>query len=586
MTRHSRRATRARAALRALGAFAAAFGITLLIAIPDASAGTVYNPNPPSAGVSCDLAFSTTSSWANGSISVKGTCGGPALPQNLAPAQGSAGCMSGPDPFWCAYDTSEPLTVMAIAAWYWNGTVEINFMAMEATKSPSSTGNGPGNSCGFNSSSIDFNSSGLGSPYGFQRPNVQDPTATAQLQNSLPQAGSYESTPFDPIRACDTGSSAAVWVGVSTSSTNSGSGMAYLQNNGWCNAGYTGNGECNTGAHSGYTISGVTGGLWLDGTFSPTSTWSGGASPCTLYSVTGDGSEPVQQASSSTPYTLSFSSADAIVAVDDAYTTGSPVDVYGKSFVLPGLEDMKAGGNLSSPGIISFQAAVGDVVNPDFWCYSTSGGWVQWGTFGSIQSSGGTCTGSNCGAGGGGPGSPGSGTGGPFSLGSCLDGTGFSWTDPTTWVLGGIKDMGCVLQWLFEPSSSSWQSLQNVFGFTSLGARSGSCSATAPGGVTGSVSQWIGAGFTLVVNGPSCAFGTMQTDEAAGQTSSTLNTAAQFTASDGKTYQISLPAAMNSITSSAPLTPLLATVLLLETAILGLAFFFAIKELIQRLMAA
>lgn len=187
--------------------------------------------------------------------------------------------------------------------------------------------------------------------------------------------------------------------------------------------------------------------------------------------------------------------------------------------------------------------------------------------------------GSNYGSVGGGASSP------PSSFGACVASSGMSLTDPLSWVTGAMEIGRCTLVVLFVPSKSSWDAVVNEFGFSSFGGASGTCGVAPPVMVSGTASQWLGAGFTLIADGPSCAFGAIQSQEAAGATNSFLSQGMTYSSPvTGKSYTVSIPLALASVESNSQFSALATLVLAVLTAVVGVAFFFAIKSLLQRVL--
>lgn len=195
----------------------------------------------------------------------------------------------------------------------------------------------------------------------------------------------------------------------------------------------------------------------------------------------------------------------------------------------------------------------------ELYCQASSGAWSDLGTIASIIASETTAN--------------------PTSGTDCYSTLSWGW-NPGTDVLSGFKALGCVAQSLFVPTSSALTALTNQFGFTSSGGGSG-CSATAPTtSSTGSISQWVGAGFTLISTGPGCAFQTMQSDANAGQTSPILDKTDTFTGA-GQTFAVGLPQIIAASQSNSDIANITSFVLLLDTGSLDVALFFLLKDLFQ-----
>jgi hypothetical protein len=558
-----------RVVMRSVAALAVLVGSVVLF-VTGAGAGTV-STNPNSAGIACHLAFSTTSgaAWTNGTIGVQGDCNSPNLLQFGTPT--TTGCLNAT----CGYNAGDPITSNLIAAYYWTGAHEIE-VKIGTSVSAIAFNNNEVQYCGFNQGDVAINDTPTSIPTGGSFYTEQDSAATASLQAHLPSgAGTYIpaiSTPLEPVEACTTsGTTLGVYVEVEDVGTTNGGTAAYLyQNNGACEQAPTGYATyCTSLSGAGFGGAYAPGGVWFNGTLATTSNDDVPAA-CGLTSITGNESGPAQVAGQEYPYTVDFSGeVDDIVATDTSETSVTE-NVQGKVLDVPFLQDIDPGPGLTTSQTINYMAATGDVVNPTFWCYA-EGVWYDWGSISSIDTSGLQYVPPNSGP--------------PDTTVSCWAGS-WSITDIGTDLLNVGKDFECVLQLLFEPSSAQWQAVENLFGFTNVGAASGSCSATSPGGVSGSVSQWIGAGFLLIVDGPSCSFGTMQSEEAAGETDSVLSSGDTFT-SGGKSFSSSLPLAMSAISgpaSNSELTTELALILLVETAVLAVMFFFAMKKTIQKLL--
>jgi hypothetical protein len=219
------------------------------------------------------------------------------------------------------------------------------------------------------------------------------------------------------------------------------------------------------------------------------------ATPCTLYSISGNDNSPTSDGSTSYDYTIASYGATLVVAndVSDTSTGGTLTmtaaendttgtwtqPIYGKDFANDATVDEELP-TLGDPFTLSVTFVSGSAVDPDFWCYDGTS-WTDWGTVATLpggSSPGGppvvggnpnpSCT-VNCGA---------------FSLAECLDSATnqMSLDDPYSWVSGGVSMGTCALQYLFVPTTGSVSSLADTFGITS----------NAPTG-TDSASQWLGA---------------------------------------------------------------------------------------------
>lgn len=326
----------------------------------------------------------------------------------------------------------------------------------------------------------------------------------------------------------------------------------------------TGDGWClGAGTYEDSTTAGTAGG---SGYIGSGGTVQGGNYPACTFAGASGSTGQTGDGTTSFDVTVAYEgSVTGLVAVDDSAPSGTDAEtIDGKAF--NGLLDYIAG-PVPDPADIEGVPISGDTWNPDIWC-DNSGTWTDWGKVSSLVANplGAGTTGTD-----------------PGTI-SCYQTSGMTLTDPVSWITGAWHDGECLIKQLFEPSQTQIESLTNLFGFSSAGGGAGTCSSTPPVATTGSVSQWLGAGFTLVTDGPSCAFGTLQSEEAGGETSTLLSQGDTFS-SGGKNYTVSLPAAMSSVTSNATISPFVAMILLIDTAILGLMFFFAIFKLVQRLLA-
>jgi hypothetical protein len=303
-----------------------------------------------------------------------------------------------------------------------------------------------------------------------------------------------------------------------------------------------------------------------------------GQFPCNLVSVSGNTSAPTSDGTTAYNYTVSYSGPAAIIVAADvsvAASEGDQITVEGQNFS----SDSTVVDNPGDPSVIPVTFATGELVNPAFYCYY-AGTWYTWGVLNTFGVGGGTGV----------PGITGPGSTTPTGTSSdyCsfdewLQDSGMSLTNPFSWVSGGLEMGKGLIECLFVPSSASVSALTNQFGFSANGGASG-CGATNPTSVSGSVTQWLGAGFTLISDGPSCSFGTMQSEEAAGETSSYLSTGDTFTAG-GHSFTVSLPSAINAATGNSTVNPFFVLLLAIFTAIIGIGFFFSMKAIIQWLLA-
>ena len=191
------------------------------------------------------------------------------------------------------------------------------------------------------------------------------------------------------------------------------------------------------------------------------STIAGQAVPCTLVNIAGyyanatQLGSPGSGSSQSWTYTADFSGGATTVVADPMDGTTPQQTIEGDTFGA----DATVYGNPQTPLTVTVTPAQGHGPNNVvLYCYSPQTGWVTWG---SPNSSGNTgqsgitlppvlTTGS-----------------GAFSLSACLAGAGWSLFDPASWVTGALTDGQCLLQWLFEPSSSSLSAAADVFGVSS-----------------------------------------------------------------------------------------------------------------------
>lgn len=283
---------------------------------------------------------------------------------------------------------------------------------------------------------------------------------------------------------------------------------------------------------------------------------------CTLVSINSSiTGNTIGAANKNYPVTFTYTGGASIVLVDPSDNTS--LSLEGQSFA----SDADIDADPTSPDTISVTPTVGSAYSPyQAWCYSSSTGWVNWG---SIIS--GSQVYSNP------PGSNGN------SIGGCFADSGMTLYDPISWITGAWSLGVCVIHYLVVPSTDDIQNFTNLFGFTSSGAASG-CGATAPGLTTGSITQWLGAGFTLITDGPSCSFNTMATEEADAQTSSYLSTGDTFH-DNGHDYTVSLPAAISSATGNGQVSPFFVILLAILTAVIGVFLFFAVKDIITSLLS-
>jgi hypothetical protein len=396
-----------------------------------AGAGTItVNPNGPA--IACHLAFTTTSggSWTNGTINVTGDCNSVYLKQIGTAATGNT-CGNFED---CGNTASDPITANEIVANYWTGTHELQVaVKVGGTAETDTSLSGFSSSCGWNTGDVAINDTSPTTNDGW----ITDSTATTALDASLPTTAGTVSSGTDEDICTTSGTSLAVWVNVQdTGTTNTGTAAYLMQSNSWCGSesdtATGGNAVCATSP----SMSDVGSYPGWEGTLAPTSNDDAPAG-CDLLDITGNESGPTQVAGTEYPYTLDFAgTVDDIVATDTSETSTTN-NVQGKTFDTPYLQDIDPGPGLTTSQTISYMAATGDVVNPDFWCYS-GGVWYNWGTISSNDASGLQYEPPN--------------TGGGDTTASCWAGS-WSITDIGTDLLNLGKDFDCVLLNLFEPTT-------------------------------------------------------------------------------------------------------------------------------------
>lgn len=440
------------------------FGSLALFATSSAATTVTASPNGPG---SCDVTVSTTSStWVAADDTLSASCSTLYSAQITSAASTGSGCVSSIN---CGY-YSGPITLQGIEFGVWTGSYEITGGIDVAP-----LGGGGSNNlsyCGFNTVST--------LAWSVTNSGVNSGLTSALYANPPTVAGTaYSSVPgtANAVPACYTSSnvsSAGVYAWVSNGGTTDSGDYAvmYFANN-YCDVYYAT--ACESVSGFNWSQKGWT--LGISATTDGVLPAQGTSADCTLVSITGPANEPTQVAGSDYVYTIDFvGDVDGIVAIDDNDTSsGTAFSQYGKSFELPVIQDYDPGPALDSPQSIEYQAETGDVVNPDFWC-EAQGTWYHWGTYSSIGGLNNPVD-TNSGTG------NGSGSGGAFGLGTCFASAGWSLTDPVTWVTGALHDGQCILQWLFEPTSSSVQSVEQVFGLSNT---SGECT-----GAVGAT-QWVG----------------------------------------------------------------------------------------------
>lgn len=459
---------RFRRLIRVGASFVVLFGSLVLFVT--SSGATTVTASPNGLG-SCDVTVSTTSStWATADDTISASCSTLYAAQITSASSTGSGCATSVN---CGYE-SGPVTLYEFSGNVWTGSYQL-FWAL--TVEPSSAPSGsPGSACGWNTvSAITWSMIGTSSFTELSGP-------TSALESSAPTVAgtALASDPgySNAIPACGTTSNPTSIV-VSGRFFNNGTtdngdfAVADFANN-YCVA-VSGGTACEAASAWNQTHQGWTLGVAVSTNGVPPSQTT--AADCTLVSITGPANEPTQVSGSDYVYTIDFvGDVDGIVAIDDNDTSsGTSFSQYGKSFELPVIQDYDPGPALDSPQSIEYQAETGDVVNPDFWC-EAQGTWYHWGTYSSIGGLNNPVD-TNSGTG------NGSGSGGAFGLGTCFASAGWSLTDPVTWVTGALHDGQCILQWLFEPTSSSVQSVEQVFGLSNT---SGECT-----GAVGAT-QWVG----------------------------------------------------------------------------------------------
>lgn len=419
---------------RALLLLALPLVATIALFVPDAGASTItVNPNNP--GISCHLAFSsTTSDWATGTITVQGDCNSPNMLQTgLGGSYQGSACIQYAT---CAYSSADPVTAQFIAFLYWTGTEEIEgYIAAIPT---SSAANQYTTGCGFNEGDVAINDTPT-TTYGGGWDTEEDTTATAALDASPPTlAGTYQnldSSLGGNVYECTTnGSDLKIIVGVGndTEAGDLGTASYLVLNNSECQSDYYVTDSTDHCVDVPYW-----GNRGFEGPLSLTTNDDVPAA-CTLVSITGNTAQPVQQSGVSYGYSIQFGgNADYIIAADDEDTnTADEQTIEGKTFEIPYLKDVDPGPSLTAPQTIDYQAAIGDTVNPHFWCYANDQ-WYDWGTLNNDLGLNPPVPAPNTGT------SP---------DGDCFAADGWVWDDPVTWVTGALHDGECILEALFVPS--------------------------------------------------------------------------------------------------------------------------------------
>jgi hypothetical protein len=144
--------------------------------------------------------------------------------------------------------------------------------------------------------------------------------------------------------------------------------------------------------------------------------------------------------------------ADMILALDPQTVPTTTTTLYGDTFGATGDNGVgtiagriQSLSGLGSPVIIPFTPLPGDTVNPDLWCNygatsTSTGTWINWGLASQLS----TTTAQGTGAGG---------TG--IREASCYQSlSGWSLLNPVEWVLGGLRDLGCLIKTYAIPNNA------------------------------------------------------------------------------------------------------------------------------------
>jgi hypothetical protein len=295
----------------------------------------------------------------------------------------------------------------------------------------------------------------------------------------------------------------------------------------------------------------------------PTATTS--TAPCTLIGASFDtgiagSSVPPPVSDGSTVYngTMDWSGeAAGFVLLDpDAAATGGTSSYDGKTFYTDQIDvEQNATGK---PELFSYTPAVGDTLDVHMWCEDL-GVWHDWG----LASAAGYVTPITP--------TPSGSPGGCFSLGAHLATSGMSLTNPVSWVTGGAKDIGFVIEWAFVPCQSSVDGLENEFGVGGTNV----CSGTA----RASMSQLFGCMTGGLVVAPSADVAAIQTASTSGSCGDIGGSSDSLTVAGHTVGPCDLLADTSNTHFSAGASTAMSTVELIETAAvyifaaLGLIFF-------------
>jgi hypothetical protein len=223
-------------------------------------------------------------------------------------------------------------------------------------------------------------------------------------------------------------------------------------------------------------------------------------------------------------------------------------------------------GAADSSLVLSVTQTADATTAPTLWCYNElTSAWVNEG-----DTSSGVIFGTTQGTGPGGSGGT-AGDGGCFDLGEHLATSGMDLYNPISWVTGGVKDMGYVIEWTFVPCTSAVTSLENEFGV----GTSAVCSGTSKA----SMSQLFGCMAGGVVVAPAADVAAIQTHADTGSCSDLSGSSTALTVAGSSLNACDLLAATSSSHFSSGATSAMSTVQIIETvsvyifAALGLVFF-------------
>jgi hypothetical protein len=223
-------------------------------------------------------------------------------------------------------------------------------------------------------------------------------------------------------------------------------------------------------------------------------------------------------------------------------------------------------GAADSSLVLSVTQTADATTAPTLWCYNElTSAWVNEG-----DTSSGVIFGTTQGPGPGGGGGT-AGDGGCFDLGEHLATSGMDLYNPISWVTGGVKDMGYVIEWTFVPCTSAVTSLENEFGV----GTSAVCSGTSKA----SMSQLFGCMAGGVVVAPAADVAAIQTHADTGSCSDLSGSSTALRVAGSSLNACDLLAATSSSHFSSGATSAMSTVQIIETvsvyifAALGLVFF-------------